>query len=66
MKSFYVKVFCLIIFGALFAKPVTAINHCGDLIQEAESGTLSGKFTTGFDPAASGGQYAHVLIQRWL
>lgn len=60
MKSLYAKFFCLIILGALFAKPVTAINHCGDLIQEAENGTLSGRFTTGFDSAASGGQYVHV------
>lgn len=33
---------------------------CNGLIQEAETGTLSGLFTVGTDINASGGQYVHV------
>jgi hypothetical protein len=38
----------------------TRPSGCGGLLQEAETGILAGSFTTGSDPAASGGQYVHA------
>jgi len=51
---------CDVVDCANTGMPFTVIGSCGGLIQEAETGLLSGGFTVGNDALASGGQYVQA------